>query len=230
MKALLSSLIAKRQYYWTSNPVGNISSGQVLQYERAARFVENGCKYEEYQSYMKIDGGKSYKITGKDERRESNQFSLTLFCLANGVDVFVYPKKIHHIAQHLELPRVKANGKVFILPTYHAAMFLGDSDGEGMGLAMYFKVSKNFDKDFSPQFQDSIKKMVDNEMEKVKGFAKGSTTPFRERLKILARVVNPEDLNRSSVEKKLVHAYNDKPVLSCPQHKFYMSLTAWLYF
>ncbi|XP_020416115.1 uncharacterized protein LOC18784335 [Prunus persica] len=59
-----------------SNPVGNISSGQVLQYERSARFVDNGCKYEEYQSYMKIDGGKSDKITGKDERRESNQFSL----------------------------------------------------------------------------------------------------------------------------------------------------------
>lgn len=59
-----------------SNPVGNISSGQVLQYERSARFVDNGCKYEEYQSYMKIDGGKSDKITGKDERRESNRFSL----------------------------------------------------------------------------------------------------------------------------------------------------------
>ncbi|CAL8138753.1 unnamed protein product [Prunus armeniaca] len=59
-----------------SNPVGNISSGQVLQYKRSARFVDNGCKYEEYQSYMKIDGGKSDKITGKDERRESNRFSL----------------------------------------------------------------------------------------------------------------------------------------------------------
>ncbi|CAL2273602.1 unnamed protein product [Prunus armeniaca] len=52
-----------------SNPVGNISSGQVLQHERFARFVDNECKYEEY-------GGKSDKITGKDERRESNRFSL----------------------------------------------------------------------------------------------------------------------------------------------------------
>ena len=59
-----------------SNPVGNISGGQVLQYERSARFVDNGCKYEEFQSYMKIDGGKSDKITGKDERKESNWFSL----------------------------------------------------------------------------------------------------------------------------------------------------------
>ncbi|CAL2262746.1 unnamed protein product [Prunus armeniaca] len=48
-----------------------------------------------------------------------------------------------------------------LLPTYSDAMFLGDREVEGMSLVMYFK-------DFSPQFHDSIKKMVDDETEKVK--------------------------------------------------------------
>lgn len=66
-----------------------------------------------------------------------------------------------------------------------------------------------------------MQKIIGDEVERIKSFPVDTIAPIRERLKILARVANIEDLQLTGTQKKLMNSYNEKPIISRPQHQFY---------
>lgn len=172
----------------------------------------------------------TFKIRGQNYSRDKKKE-----CALNhaafhpfGVDVYLSPRKINHIARFVELPAIESSGKVppilvvnLQIPLYPVTLFQNEYDGEGMSYVLYFRLSENY-KELPLHFLENIRRLIDDEVEKVKGFPLDSIAPFRERLKILGRVANLEDIQLSAAEKKLMNAYNEKPVLSRPQHEFYL--------
>ncbi|CAH8256466.1 unnamed protein product [Arabidopsis lyrata] len=183
-----------------------------------------------FDSWSIIEPG-SFRVRSKTYFREKKKEFAPNYAAYNpfGVDVFLSQRKVNHIAQYVELPIVTTTPtklpSILVvnvqIPLYPAAIFQGETDGEGMNFVLYFKLSDNYLKELPPHFQESIQRLLDDEVEKVRGFTMDTNVPFRERLKILGRVANVDDLQLNGAEKKLMNAYNEKPVLSRPQHEFY---------
>lgn len=168
----------------------------------------------------------AFRVRGETYFKDKYKSPAPGYCpyIPIGVDLFTSTRKISHIAQYIKLPSYVLHETMPSLlivniqvPTYAASMFLGDTDGEGLNLVLYFKLNEELDTVIPLEFQESVKKLIDDAMES-KGSKKDS---YRDRLKILSGVVNPDDLQLSSTEKRLINAYKDKPVLSRPQHEFF---------
>ncbi|KAM1498174.1 hypothetical protein EV1_020825 [Malus domestica] len=208
-----------------------VSSKMLLQRPIAGSQVPF-CPMEKkmFDSWSHIEPN-SFKVRGpnyfKDRKKEHAPSYAAYYPF--GLDVFLSQRKIDHIARFVELPVVSSSGDLPAIlvvnvqvPLYPAAIFQGETDGEGMNFVLYFKLNDMYSKELPPNFQENIRRLIGDEVEKVKGFPVDTIVPFRERLKILGRVANVEDLHLSAPERKLMQAYNEKPVLSRPQHEFYM--------
>nr|DAD31112.1 TPA_asm: hypothetical protein HUJ06_009963 [Nelumbo nucifera] len=207
-----------------------LSSKMLLQRPRAGSQVPF-CPIDKKMSdcWSNVDPS-TFKVRGenyfRDKKKEFAPNHAAYYPF--GVDVFLSPRKIDHIARFVDLPSTTASGKLppilvvnIQVPLYPATLFQNETDGEGMSFVLYFRLSENYSRELTPHFQENIRRLIDDEVEKIKGFPVDTIVPFRERLKILGRMVNVEDLHLGATERKLMHAYNEKPVLSRPQHEFY---------
>lgn len=222
----------KHSFKWKEAHANNtlLSSKMLLQRPIAGSQVPF-CLIEKkiMDSWSIVEPG-TFKVRGENYFRDKKKEFAPSYSayVPFGVDVYLSPQKVDHIARFVELPIIKSSGNLppilivnVQVPLYPAAIFQGETDGEGMSFVLYFKLSDSYAKELPSNFQENIQRLIDNEEEKVKGFPVDTIVPFRERLKILGRVANVEDLHLSAAERKIMHAYNEKPVLSRPQHEFY---------
>ncbi|KAM3304062.1 hypothetical protein P3S67_015094 [Capsicum chacoense] len=213
------------------NPVASLLSSKALLQRPIAGSQVPVCRLEKKMpdSWSHIEPG-TFRVRGENYFRDKKKVFAPNYAAYYpfGVDVFLSQRKIFHIARLVELPFIEHSGTLppilvvnVQIPLYPTTIFQGETDGEGMSFVLYFKLSESYAKELPPHFQESIRRLIYDEVEKVRTFPVEHTVPFRERLKILGRVANMEELPLSVAERKLMHAYSEKPVLSRPQHEFF---------
>ncbi|KAF9607376.1 hypothetical protein IFM89_034142 [Coptis chinensis] len=211
--------------------VRNVSSRTLLQRPLAgSQFPFSPIEKKVFGSWSHIEPG-SFRVRAKNYLRDKKKALSSNYAAYHpfGVDVFLSQRKVDHIARFVQLPLVKLQGEfppILVvnvqIPLYSPTIFQSENDGEGMSVVLYFKLSENYSKEIASHFLENFRRVINNEVENLKGFAIDAIIPIRERLKILGRVANVDDLQLNAAERKLMHAYNEKPILSRPQHEFYL--------
>lgn len=152
-------------------------------------------------------------------------------------DMFSFKEKQSHIAKDVTLPfdpykrsdAEKAALQDFgippllvinmQMPMYQASLF-GNTDGEGHSLVYYCFLKEGFNPATFPNQAavGMLQRLIQNGREH-------NSDATRSRLKIIPRVVNVDEFAElgplSRAEKKLLTTYNEKPILTRPQHRFF---------
>lgn len=185
------------------------------------------CQVEKkiFNSWSHIEPG-SFKVRTENYLRDKKKDFSPNYAAYHpfGVDVFLSHRKVDHIARFVELPHVNCDGKFppllvvnVQIPLYSPSIFQREYDGEGMSIVLYFRLSETYAEDLGTHFLENFRRVIHNESEEVKGSA-----PVRERLKIMGRIADVDNLRLNAAERKIINSYNGKPFLSRPQHEFYL--------
>ncbi|KAL4439907.1 hypothetical protein ABPG75_002908 [Micractinium tetrahymenae] len=153
-----------------------------------------------------------------------------------GVDIYSFDFKLFHIAQHIQLPDPPRLGPEALalpqdqqlpplliinlqLPFYGPSLF-GSNDGQGHSLVYYFALPEGWEP--SQMSNQAALALVQRFMHNKREF---DGTPTRDRFKLIPRIVNVAEWAEkgplSGYEHRLLMNYNDKPLLTRPQQRFY---------
>ncbi|KAL4421206.1 hypothetical protein ABPG77_010081 [Micractinium sp. CCAP 211/92] len=153
-----------------------------------------------------------------------------------GVDIYSFDFKLFHIAQHIQLPEPPQLGPEALalprdqqlpplliinlqLPSYAPSLF-GSNDGQGHSLVYYFALPEGWEP--SQMDNQAALALVQRFMHNKREF---DGTPTRDRFKLIPRIVNVAEWAEkgplSGYEHRLLMNYNDKPLLTRPQQRFY---------
>lgn len=230
---LLSSVTLRISFKRRTGGESHENYGQALERPLAGSQVPKCSSNKSMEGCWSRVNPSTYKLRGITYFKDKKKSNAPNFAIYEplGVDVFLTSRKVNHIAQHLELPWQNFGSETINpppmlivnaqVPSYPPSVFLGENDGEGCSICMYYRLSDAFKKHSPSHLKEMLQKFVDDDMEKVRGIVGETTMSCRERLKVVARLQNLEELQTSATEKKLMLSYNEKPILSRPQHLFY---------
>eukprot|EP00997_Jenningsia_sp_PLL12_P005667 NODE_2199_length_968_cov_61.571273_g1809_i0.p1 GENE.NODE_2199_length_968_cov_61.571273_g1809_i0~~NODE_2199_length_968_cov_61.571273_g1809_i0.p1 ORF type:complete len:293 (-),score=61.72 NODE_2199_length_968_cov_61.571273_g1809_i0:57-935(-) len=161
---------------------------------------------------------------GPDYRRNKQKRpSQPSICRVVAVDLFSCPRKLHHIAPdlHLDDTLFPPGSHLFIincmLPNYSPSMWQTVWDGPGWSLVMYMIMSQETLQEVRVATSGHLgllRRFMDAELSE-------NPNAIYDRMKMIGKISNVEEVEFYSTEKSVVSKYNAKPVLTRPQHQIF---------